>query len=983
MTNERWQEVRALFEATVERPAEERDAFLHLASADDEALRAEVESLLASDRSDNDFLDKLPVVSKAVLADVVAAPVVSIDTVTPHTVLSSGVRVGPYEIIAPLGAGSMGQVYRARDTKLNRDVALKVLPQLSADDSERLARFKREAQLLATLNHPNIAGIYGFEESNGVQALALELVDGPTLADRTATGPVALGDALTIARQTAEALEAAHEKGIIHRDLKPANIVISHDGVVKVLDFGLAKVCDNAEPSLLSGSPSLTATDALGRTILGTPAYMSPEQARGKSLDRRTDIWSFGCVLYEMLTGRPPFAGETISDTLATILEHEPDHTMLPADTPLPIRRLLRRCLEKNRDKRLDSAAVVRLEIDEALESSLADSHTSGPKSWRSVTVAAMTVLSGIAGLTVVWSLMRQAPVAPVLPSRFAIVPPSEPRLNVWGSVRDIALSPDGRNFVYRAGGTQTAGSPLMVRAIDQLDARQIAGVTNAYAPFFSPDNRWLGFFEKGELKKIAIAGGAIVTLCQIGGTPFGASWGDDNSITFATGNPKTGLWRVSADGGEPILLTSPDVSQERDSYAFPSVLPRSGGILFTVITTGQAGGLQIVVFDPRTGQRRIVLRGGADAQYVESGHLIYAAAGALRAVPFDPARLEPLGDPVTLTEDVLVKSTGAADYALSRDGTLVYMAAVSGRTPLRSLVWVDREGNEEQLKAPLRFYGPGRISPDGTRIAIGIMDHGSADVWIFDLAGETLKRLTHEPGTNGLPLWTPDARQIIYSMSDRAGVLNMYRLPADGTGTLEPIMSSRIPQWPSSVTPDGRYVFGFELGPKKPSDVILVQGGPSWASSTVERLFRGNFAEISPNGRYLAYQSDESGQMEVYVRAFPDVSSGPWQISNAGGTRPAWARNGRELFFLDGSNALTAVPVQTSGPTFRGGTPTKLFDTKYSEPNPARHYDVSPDGRRFLMIKDSTTADAKVAPANMVVVLNWQEELKRLVPTR
>jgi serine/threonine protein kinase/Tol biopolymer transport system component len=1013
VTDERWPRVKALFQAAVERPTEERAAFLAAVASDDAALRREVESLLASDTSDVGFLDQLPVASASVLADPLAAPPASMDHTLSHAALTAGQRVGPYEVVASLGEGAMGEVYRACDTKLNRDVALKVLPELFALDPDRLARFTREARLLATLNHPNIAAIYGLEESDGAHALVLELVDGPTLADRIALGPMSLNEALPIARQIADALEAAHGKGIIHRDLKPANIKITRNGVVKVLDFGLAKVWDGAPPSDLSGSPRLTATDIGGRTLLGTPAYMSPEQARGKSLDRRTDIWSFGCLLYEMLTGLAAFPGETMSDTIAAILEREPDRTMLPASTPVPICRLLRRCLEKDRKRRLDSAAGARLEIDDAIESPIAEGRSFAPTSFNrlkpSVALATLAVIA-VAALVavVVWSVVRPEPTALVLPERFAIVPPPERALNVSGSVRDIALSPDGRSLVYRAGGSMTAGSPLVVRAIDQLDARPIANVSNAYAPFFSPDNRWIGFFEKGELKKVATGGGAIVTLCEIGGVPFGASWSDDNSITFATGSPKTGLWRVSADGGEPTLLTSPDAAQEGDSYAFPSELRGGRGLLFTIVPPGHVGGSQIAVVDPRTGQRRILIPGGSDAQYVESGHLIFAAAGGLRAVRFDPVRLELLGDPVTLLEDVFVKPTGAADYALSRNGTLAYVTAESGRTSLRSLVWVDRKGREEPLKAPLRVYGPGRISPDGTRVAVGIMDQGNADVWIFDLAGGALKRLTFAPGTNGLPLWTPDGRHIVFSMADRRGVLNLYIQPVDGTRTPDPITSSRIPQWPTSVMPDGTRVVGFELGPKKPADVILVHvphplGGSSRtvlsgsatgsrsssgdslsvASSITESLFRGGLAEISPDGRYLAYQSNESGQLEVYVRAFPDVRSGPWQISTAGGTRPAWGRNGRELFFLDGSNALTAVPVRTSGPTFIAGTPAKLFDTNYLEPNPARHYDVSPDSRRFLMIKDSVNSGANATARSMVVVLNWTEELKRLVPTR
>ena len=1012
MTDERWRRVKALFQAAVERPTEERDAFLAAATDDDDALRREVESLLTSDASEISFFDQLPVASAAVLAVPLPAQA-SMDHTLSRTVLTSGLRVGPYEIVAPLGAGAMSQVYRACDTKLNREVALKVLPELFALDPDRLARFKREAQLLATLNHPNIAAIYSTEESNGTQALVLELVDGPTLADQIALGPISLEEALAIVRQIAEALEAAHEKGIIHRDLKPANIKIARNGMVKLLDFGLARVWDGAPQSDLSASPRLTATDIGERTILGTPAYMSPEQARGQSLDRRTDIWAFGCVLYEMLTGLAPFAGDTVSDTLAAILEREPDGTMLPANTPLSIRRLLRRCLEKDRKLRLDSAAGARLEIDDAIASPAAEALALAATPSRRVAPVAIATLVGVVMIAaaVAWTLIRPANVAPVQPARFAIVPPPEPLLNVSGADRDLAFSPDGRFLVYRAGGSITAGSPLMVRAIAQLDARRVEDVDGAYAPFFSPDSRWIGFFENTDLKKVSIAGGPAITLCQVSGVPLGASWGDDNTITFASNSPSTGLWRVSADGGEPTVLTTPDPAQLERNHAFPSVLPRGRGVLFTIATAGPVDSSQVAVLDLKTGQRKTLIRGAGDAQYVETGHLIFAAAGTLRAVRFDPVRLEVLSDPVTVVDHVLTKPTGAANYAVSRQGTLVYMPGqVGGQTALRSLVWVDRKGHEEPIKAPPRSYGPPRVSPDGTRLAIGILDQGNTEIWIWDLARETLRRLTFVPGMNGQPIWTPDGRGVIF-MSDRTGVLNLYSQAADGTGTVNRLTTSVTPQWPTSITPDGTRVLGFDIEPKRADGVILVPltspanrftfdkaqaspgasragigpspgAGLTPAGPVVQNLFPGSFAEISPDGRYLAYVSNESGRLEVYVRPFPQVDSGRWQISTAGGTRPAWARNGRELFYLDGSNAFTVVPVRTSGPTFTMGSPAKVFDTKYVEPNPSRHYDVSPDGQRFLMLKDNAAGDPNATPASMVVVEHWFEELKQRVPT-
>ena len=994
VSDERWLRVKALFQAAVERPAEERDAFLAAATGDDAALRREVESLLASDTSAVNFLDRLPVANASVLA----APLAALSP----TFLAAGLRVGPYEIVAPLGAGAMGEVYRASDTKLNRIVALKVLPERFALDPDRLARFTREAQLLARLNHPNIAAIYGLEEQAPVQALVLELIDGPTLADRIAVGPIPLAEALPIARQIADAVGAAHEKGIIHRDLKPANIKIASSGVVKVLDLGLAKVWDGAPQADLSASPRLTAPDLGGPTLLGTPTYMSPEQARGQPLDRRTDIWAFGCVLYEMLTGRPPFAGDTISDTLAAILEREPDGTILPADTPAQIRRLLRRCLEKDRKRRLDSASDARLEIDDAIALPAAETLALAPTPSRRVTpaIAALVGLPIIAAL-VVWILMRPAPAGPVLPARFAIVPAPGLPLNVSGLNRDLALSPDGRRLVYRAGGSNTAGSPLLVRAIDRLDAQPVADVDSAYAPFFSPDNRWIGFFENTDLKKVSIAGGPAITLCQFSGRPLGASWGDDNTITFATNAPRTGLWRVSADGGEPTILTTADPAQQVGAYSFPSVLPLGRGVLFTIATASQADS-SVAVLDLKTGQRKTLIRGGSDGQYIETGHLIFATAGALSAVRFDPDRLEVLGDPVTVVDHVMMKPTGAANYAVSRAGTLVYISpGLSELATPRELLWVDRKGHEEPTGAPLRAYGTPRLSPDGTRVAAEIYDQIS-EVWIWDFGRKVLRRLTFDSGGSGMSVWTPDSRQIIFE-SRRTGMPGVYKQAADGTGTVERLSPSATPQWSNSITPDGTWVAAFDLLPREVPNVIFLpltpavvrpssnpapldqaRGRPGVSQSPLESLaetrFKGSMADFSPNGRYIAYQSEESGRSEIYIRPFPRVNNGRWQVSTAGGTRPVWAPSGRELFYLDASNALTAVPVGAFGPTISIGIPAKLFDTKYAEPNPSRHYDVSADGGRFLMLKASATGDPNATPVSMVIVEHWFEELKQRV---
>src|SRR5262245_21541526 len=583
MTDEQWPRVKALFQAAVERPTEERNAFLAAATGDDAVLRREVESLLASDASGVSFLDRLPVASASVVADPLAALPTSMDAAWPHKVLVAGLRVGPYEIVAPLGAGAMGEVYRARDTKLNRTIAVKVLPERFALDPDRLARFTREAQVLATLNHQNIGAIYGLEESNGTPALVLELVDGPTLADRIAVGPIPLEEALTIARQIAEALQAAHEKGIIHRDLKPANIKSTRNGTVKVLDFGLAKVWNGAPHADLSASPRLTVTGIGERTILGTPGYMSPEQARGKALDRRTDIWSFGCVFYEALTGRQAFAGETVSDTLAAILTRDPDWQFVPASLPVTVSRLLQRWLHQASNRRLRDIGEARLEMEEALagpgtsasglpaqvagrgvrEDLALPSRQSIP--W---TLAGGLVLSAalFAGGGI-WMASRTPPSAPPPIMRFTVAATAtEPLASADRPA--LILSPDGTRAVYVAtsGGT----THLNVRSLDRLEAAPIPGTEGGSSPFFSPDGEWVGFFAEGRLKKVPLRGGPPVSLCDAPQNR-GGTWGPDDTIIFVPGFA-SGLSRVSAAGGAPQIYTKTDSKAGERTHRWPEI---------------------------------------------------------------------------------------------------------------------------------------------------------------------------------------------------------------------------------------------------------------------------------------------------------------------------------------------------------------------------------------------------------------------------
>jgi Tol biopolymer transport system component len=917
--------------------------------------------------------------------------------------LQPGLRLGVYEIIAAIGAGGMGEVYRACDTKLNRDVAIKVLPDLFANDAERLARFMREARTLASLNHANIAAIYGVEESGGVCGLVMELVEGEDLSQRIAQGAVPLDEALAVASQIAEALAAAHEQGIVHRDLKPANVKVRPDGTVKVLDFGLAKAMESsAGPSpIVSQSPTLTTPAMMTGVgvILGTAAYMSPEQARGKAVDKRTDIWAFGCVLYEMLSGRRPFDAEDVSMTLASVMMKEPDWAALPEDVPPHVRTVVRRCLEKDRKRRLSDIAVAQFLINEppapiAIEAPPAPAVAAARESARApfTRLAAAGAMSGLAlaaAVGITWWLLRPAAPQPV---RFLIVPPPAQPLTIHGFQRDIAITPDGRHIVYRVGPAGVVGTQLAVRSLDELDARILTGIAGIRSPFISPDGHWIGFFEGtagGDLKKVSIQGGPPIALCKYVGNPLEASWGPDDRIIFATSDRSTGLLSVSAAGGEPKTLTKPDTAHGETDHLMPFVLPGGRAVLFTIVMQGQPiDSAQIAVLDLTTGQKRVLVRGGSDARYVDTGYLVYAAAGTLRAVRFDPKRLELAGDPVPLIENVTMSSiTGTADFVLSQNGTLVYVpgGAVGGLG--RSLAWVSRQGREEPIKAPQRLYAIPRISPDGTRVAFDIRDQEN-DIWVWDLKRETLARLTFDPGGDQFPVWTPDSRRIVFS-SARDVVANLYSQAADNTGTIERLTRSPNAQLPLSISPDGSRLVFMEISPKTNQDIGMLTLGDAKnrvVSPLLQTMFTEANAEVSPNGRWMAYQSSESGTFQIYVRPFPNVDTGRWQISTSGGTRPLWARSGRELFYYDsGANALMVVAVQTTGPMFSAGNPIKLFDTApYFWANNGRTYDVSADAR-FLMIKPASLSgqNSNAPPPSLVVVEHWMEELKARAGTK
>ena len=945
-----------------------RDAFVAAACAGDEGLRREIDSLLRYQSKADGFMAE-PALAVAAQRLGSAGDVLI------------GRQLGAFRVHSLLGAGGMGEVYRARDTTLGRDVALKVLPALFTADPDRLARFEREAHTLATLNDPHIGAIYGLEEHDGIRVLVLEIVEGSTLADRIAPGALSMAEALFIAGQTAGALEAAHEKGIVHRDLKPANIKITPAGIVKVLDFGLAKVW-NAESG--AADPTQSPSVAIGRTaagvILGTAAYMSPEQARGQVVDKRTDIWAFGCVLYEMLTGRVAFDGDTISDTLAAVLHSEPDWAALPSTVPAAVRTLIRRCLEKDGRQRIADISVAQFVLDDlaGVASATAPGSSAAiaprPALWRRMAILSGTWLVGVAMAGgAVWFVVRST--APPRVSRLLITPPSAAALSV--DRLSLAFTPDGTRVVY-SGANNTA---LFVRSLDQLNATSLTGLGEPYGAFVSPDGQWIGFFDGvSTLNKVAITGGPAVTLGRPGGTAVGASWGPDDTIVFATNVRTTGLLRIAAAGGEPTVLTQPNRAGGENDHLWPEILPGGQAVLFTITaTTGGLDQAQVAVLDLRTGTQTVLIRGGSNAHYVSSGHLVYAAAGSLRAVAFDLARLAVVGTPVTVQPEV---PTGAG-WAVAADGTLVYVSgAVSAAR--RSLVWVDRQGQETPILAPPRNYAFPRLSPDGTRLALYIPDQ-EVDIWMWDLTRSTgLTRATFDPGADVFPVWR-DSRQLIFS-SARAGAVNLFEQAADGSGEVTQLTKSPNVQHATSVSPDGTRLVFTEIAPTTGQDVMQLRlDGTHAVTRLVDTAFNERNAEVSPDGRWLAYEAnDRSGRYNIYVQPFPDVSSGYWQVSTEGGTRPLWAQNSQELFYLSVTGSLMRVGV-ARGPTWAHAAPAKLFEGRYgaSANQTGRTYDIAPDGKRFLMIKADGSADQTAVPASLVVVQNWREELKRLVPTR
>jgi serine/threonine-protein kinase len=885
----------------------------------------------------------------------------------------------------------MGDVYRAHDTTLGREVALKMLPASVSSPGgwpdDRMARFRREAQTLASVNHPNIAAIHGLEQVDDLDALVLEFVEGPTVADRIARGPVPIDEALAIARQMATGLEAAHELGIVHRDLKPANVKVRPDGTVKVLDFGLAKYArpPAAASDVTTANPAITSPSLLQHgVLLGTPAYMSPEQARGREADRRSDIWALGAVLYELLCGRRAFEGTEVSDVLAAVLRADIDWSRLPAATPADVRHLVARCLDRDPMRRLRDIGEARIALEDAarLPSTTGRGEpASVPRApWRrlvSPVVAAAITGAGVA--VALWPTGRATDL-PV--TRFALSLPADRSLLLDPQSRDLVLTPDGTRVIYK-GGPRADQSQLFTYAFDQLEPQLLTGVGLPKGPIASPDGQWVVFFEPGiggpgpAVKKVAIAGGPSVEISRLDGPSRGASWGDDNTIVAASGSPSTGLLRISPEGGTPVVLTRPNREQGENDHLWPVVLPGSRSVLFTVTSlTGGLDAARVAVLDVASGTWKTVIRNASQAHYVSTGHLVYHAGNALWAIAFDARRLETMGSATAVVPQVVTLPTGAAEFDVARDGTLAYVASGGASASPRRLVWVDRQGREELIDAPPRPYSRVRVSPDGTQIALE-SDDGDQDIWVWHITRHTLTRVTTDPGLDESPVWMPDGRRLIFT-SQRGGVLgSLFWQAADGTGDAERLTDSSFIQRATAVLPGGRAVVFSEGNELK----TLTLDPPRTINTLVPRT--PGDGTVSPDGRWLAYTAIDSGVPHVYVTPLASAGAGRTQVTPVGGSQPRWALSGRELYYTGFDGVLMSVPIGAAE-TFASGPPTRALERAYfngsSLLSREGSYDVGPNGR-FLMLKQVETPGPASEPATLVVVKNWSSELKRRVP--
>ncbi len=874
--------------------------------------------------------------------------------------ISPGTHLGPYEIIAPLGAGGMGEVYRARDPRMGREVAIKVSGERFSD------RFDREVRVVAALNHPNICHVYDV----GSNYLVMELVEGATLAERIDGGAIPLEEALRIAHQVGNALEAAHEKGIIHRDLKPANIKLKPDGTVKVLDFGLAKI---AEQAACAGGPEESPTVAMGGTIagqiMGTAAYMAPEQARGKTVDKRADIWAFGVVLYEMLTGRRLFEGATISDVLARVLTKEPDWDRVPAK----VRRLFRRCLEKDPKRRLRDIGDAWELLEEAQP--LPGGRASVRLPWG---IAGAATLLAILALAALWRAPRaETPLQPLVRIDLDLGP--DVSLG-YGMGPASVLSPDGTRLVFVSKSADRT-SRLFMRRTDQPKASPMPGTEGAYTPFFSPDGRWVAFFANGKLKKIRLDDGTIFTLSEAYAAR-GGSWGEDGNIVVAL-DPQTVLSQIPADGGKPVAITELRGEVGEFSHRWPQALPGGKAVLFTAskrYANFEDAAIAVVTLKDR--QRKTVLEpGGMFPRYLPSGHLTYVANGALYAVPFDMERLQVRGSAVKLLDEIpSYLNLGYAQLDFSRSGALLYITGKSEE--LTAMQWVDAAGKTAPFSAGPARNVSFRLSPEGNRIAVLENEGARSQIWIYDWQRGIKSQVSKDVEANGgSPVWSPDGRFVVFESTG-----GMFWARSDGAGNPQPLTRSKNLQVPSSFSPDGRRLAYTELIPGVGAEIRTVSlqssGGDlraGEAETFVKTSTVSSFPAFSPDGRWIAYTSGEGGIYEVYVRAFPRDGR-QWQVSSAGGVLPVWSRNGHELFYRTEDQRIMVADYTAQGGSFERGKPREWFGRPLASVGLASNFDLAPDGKRFLVLMPAGDAERRDNQGHLMLALNFFDEVRRRV---
>jgi serine/threonine-protein kinase len=921
--------------------------------------------------------------------------------------MSSGTRLGPYEIVGAIGAGGMGEVYKARDTRLDRSVAIKVLPDSLASDPQFRERFDREARAISQLTHPHICTLYDVGEGVGTAFLVMEYLEGETLEQRLGKRAIPLDEALQIAIQIADALSVAHRRGIVHRDLKPGNVMLTKSGA-KLLDFGLAKT-GGADPSAAGVSMLATTPASLTErgAILGTFQYMAPEQLEGQDADARSDIFAFGALLYELVSGRKAFEGRSRASLIAAILEHDPPPlASLQPLAPSSLDHIVAKCLAKNPDDRWQSARDVTTELkwlasrhETPTASATLPTGLSSRKS-RVPIVMAMAAALGLGAVAAVLAMKWRADgssgevvrsIVTTVPAERLLAFPTDETTNEGRPSRtSMAWSPDGQSVVFSAslGGRQQ----LYVRALNKLEATPIAGTEGASNPFFSPDGQWIGFATERALRKGAVSGGPATTIVDLNDTMYGASWGDDGSIVYSL--DRQGLWRVGAAGGTPERVTQPDRKKGELKHLLPHVLPGSRAVLFTVTHTPlpKWDDTEVVVQELANGSRRTLVKAAADGRYAASGHVVYLQRGTMMAAPFDLGSLTVTGAGISVVAGVMQSAvttneffdSGAGQFAISAAGSLLYVAGGIFPDPERTPVWVSRAGAEEPLPMPVRPYANPRLSPDGTRVTL--WTQGDRNVWIYDLARRSLTRVNVD-GRNARALWAPDGKRIAFSSTVDGPEENPYLISADGSGTPERIAICDCQSMAASSTPDGRALVAVEWNDSNVNyDIVLVDvAGTHHKTPLLHGKAGEQYPDVSPDGHWIAYVSDESGKSEVYVQPVPGLGS-RHQISPDGGTAPAWSRDGRELFYtttetFGGQATLTrmmAVAVATA-PSFVASPPRLLFEGRYGATGVVRPYDVSLDGQRFLMVKQKERAP--VSASQMILVQNWLEELKARVP--